>query len=128
MLRARPILLPLAVAGVLLGCEASQLYVGADTVIGLNAGVNTERTAGHFIFGYDRNFATVIPKSVPGVVGNPDPNAREAMSALSCSKVSTDGIFLSGFKESLATGGAAKAYAEKIQQGQTTTMFNCFKQ
>ena len=128
MLRVGPTLGLLAIVAALTACEASQLYVGADTVIGLNAGVNTERTAGHFIFGYDRNFATVIPKSVPGVVGNPDPNAREAMSALSCSKVSTDGIFLSGFKESLATGGAAKAYAEKIRQGQTTTMFNCFKQ
>jgi|SRR5882724_12439093 len=128
MLRVGSILGLLAIVVALAGCEASQLYVGADTVIGVNAGVNTERTAGHFIFGYDRNFATVIPKSVPGVKDNPDPNAREAMSALSCSKVTTDGIFLTGFKESLATGGAADAYARKIQQGQPTTMFSCFKQ
>jgi hypothetical protein len=90
------------------GCEPTQLYVGATTVLGINAAMNTEQTAGHLKIGYDRTFVTVVPKSVP-LQGEP---GREAMAVLSCSEVEVTGIWLTGFREYLATGKAAMNYAE----------------
>jgi len=88
------------------GCEPTQLYVGATTVVGLNAAMNTEQTAGHLKIGYDRTFVTIVPKSVPAPEGG-----REAMAALSCSDLEVTGIFITGFREYLATGRAAMNYA-----------------
>jgi len=75
-------------------------------VVGLNAAMNTEQTAGHLKIGYDRTFVTVVPKSVPLRGGG-----REAMAALSCSDLEVTGIFITGFREYLATGKAAMNYA-----------------
>ena len=49
---------------VLTACDANQLYIGHDTVLGLNASVNSERSSGRIVFGYDRQFITLVPKSV----------------------------------------------------------------
>ena len=61
----------------------------------------TERAKGRLVIGYDRNFVTLVPKSVPDGKGG-----REAMAVLSCSELKVDGIFLSKFIEYLATGKA----------------------
>ena len=92
------------------GCEPTQLYVGATTVVGLNAAMNTEQTAGHLKIGYDRTFVTVVPKSVPVPEGG-----REAMAVLSCSDLEVTGIFITGFREYLATGKAAMNYGGPVQ-------------
>ena len=47
------------------------------------------------------------------------------MSALSCSEVEVDGIFLTGFSESLATGNAALLLAKNL--GNNDDVFPCFK-
>lgn len=94
----------------LCGCQPpTNLYVAATTVVGVNAAVNTEQTAGHLKIGYDRDFVTVVPRSV-AVPGHDQ--QREVMAALSCSEVEVTGIFLTGFKEYLATGQAARNYAQ----------------
>jgi hypothetical protein len=60
-------------------CEPTQLYLANHTVIGINAKVNSEQGNGILVIGYDRTFATVIPRSVEqrenGLV------TRDAMSA-----------------------------------------------
>jgi hypothetical protein len=73
--------------------------------------MNTEQTAGHLKIGYDRTFVIVVPKSVPV------PNGREAMAVLSCSNLEVKGIFLTGFKEYLATGAAALNYSSLFKPG-----------
>jgi len=93
----------------LAGCEPTHLYVVHTTVVGVDAGVNTQQTAGHLIVGYDRKFAAVVPKSVAR-----DDGGKEAMAALSCSETEVSGIFLTGFTEYLATGEAAKEFAARL--------------
>ena len=84
----------------LTACEPTNLYVGSNTVVGVNGSMNTQQTAGHLIVGYDRRFAAIVPKSVPMA----DSEGEEAMAVLSCSELRVDGIFLTGFTEYLATG------------------------
>lgn len=107
-------------------CQPTNLYVAHDTVVGVNAAVNTERTNGHLLIGYDRNFVTVIPKSVPTADGG-----KEAMSALACSDIEVEGIFLSKFVESLATGQAAialaKQRAEDPESESLDPIFDCYE-
>lgn len=110
---------------ILSGCEPTNLYVAHHTVIGVNAAMNTERTSGRLVIGYDRKFVTVIPKSVPidGVANK----QRDAMAALSCSEVEVKGIFLSKFIEYLATGEAGKKFAERFgNTGDGAGIFECF--
>lgn len=97
-------------AALLAGCEPTHLYVTSATVVGVDAGVNTQQTAGHLIVGYDRKFAAVVPKSVQRADGK----GKEAMAALSCTETEVTGIFLTGFTEYLATGDAAKQFAENL--------------
>ena len=111
------------------GCEARQLYISHDTVIGLNASVNTERTSGKLLFGYDRQFGVLIPKSVD-VGESKDGESREAMSVLSCSQVRVDGITLARFVEHLATGEAAKNFATALAENPSEVnlgFFDCFE-
>jgi hypothetical protein len=94
----------------LTACEPTNLYVGSNTVVGVNGSMNTQQTAGHLIVGYDRRFAAIVPKSVPMA----DSEGEEAMAVLSCSELRVEGIFLTGFTEYLATGQAAKTFAENV--------------
>ena len=106
----------------LAGCEATNLHVVHHTVVGVNAAVSSDQTAGHVIVGYDRNFNTIIPKSVKDSHGN----GNEAMSALSCSEVEVDGIFLTKFQESLATGTAAIQFAQALKNNKDKLgIFDC---
>ena len=71
-------LLPACTVTLLTGCEANQLYLASHTVVGINAAVNPEQTNGWLIVGYDRSFATVIPRSVRQACG------RRASRAMPC--------------------------------------------
>jgi hypothetical protein len=102
-------------------CQADNLYIVHKTNLGLNGAYNQAKPSGKLLFGYKEQFITVIPKSVPSdqlgtggsATGSPDQN-REAMSVLSCSDVKTGFIELKKYSEYLATGRAAKLYAEQI--------------
>ena len=103
--------------------EPTQLYIAHNTVVGLDAAVDTNRQSGRLLFGYDRQFIALAPKSVSH---QPDPDhhdpvcdpegaeCREAMAALSCSEVVVEGIFLTRFRDRLATGTAATNAAKAI--------------
>jgi hypothetical protein len=99
-----------ALSAALTACQPTNLYVGSNTVVGVNGSMNTEQTAGHLIVGYDRRFAAIVPKSVP--TGEAD--GKEAMAVLSCSELRVEGIFLTGFTEYLATGKAATRFAANV--------------
>ena len=113
----------------LAACEANQLYIAHDTVLGLNANVNSARTSGKLVFGYDRQFGTLIPKSVD-VEEDQAGNGREAMAVLACSDVGVDGIFLTRFVEHLATGQAARNFAKELADSPDDVnlgFFQCFE-
>jgi len=116
-----------ACASLLMGCEATQLYLAYRTNVGINASVNPEMTEGSLIIGYRRNFATIVPKSVPIAA---DPAGRDAMSALVCSDLVVTGIWLTSYVEYLATGAASQTFAENLTkkaQDQTDDFFSCYK-
>ena len=115
-----------ACASLLMGCEATQLYLAYRTNVGINASVNPEMTEGSLIIGYRRNFATIVPKSVP--IGA-DPAGRDAMSALVCSDLVVTGIWLTSCVEYLATGAASQTFAKKLKDGagQADDFFSCYK-
>ena len=123
----------LTLAPLLAACDATNLYLGHRTVVGVNAAVNQDQTTGHVIIGYDRKFGAIVPVSAPPLANGriaPNPDAREAMSVLSCSELEIDGIFLTGFKEYLATGAAATNFAKKITTPETRAamkeIFDCY--
>jgi|SRR5271165_1533586 len=132
------LLLPLAAMALLLtACEPHQLYMASHTVVGINAAVNPEQTSGALVIGYDRTFVTVIPRSVHKTAAD-ETETRDAMSALVCSNLAIEGITIRRYTESLATGPAAKMFAdslkgdgtEKVDQNTVTKVkdfFDCFK-
>lgn len=125
--------LPLAgLATLLAGCDANQLYLGSKTVVGVNAAVSPDQTKGWLVIGYDRTFATVIPRSADeiGKDGKPTTDGRkDAMSALVCSTLQVKGITIKHFKESIATGRAAQTFASKLayDPAPVQEFFSCFK-
>ncbi len=104
----------LVLAGGLAACsDTAPLYIASHSVVGVNAAVSQNMSSGHLIIGYDRKFSTNPPSSVV------DPQARdekEAMSVLNCTEVVVDGIFLSSFREHLATGKAAIELADGLKR------------
>ena len=109
----------------LAGCEATHLFVAHQTVVGVDAAVDTQMTKGHLVIGYDRNFVAIIPKSVDAGVSAQGGPQRDAMSAVACHKVEVKGIALTQFTEYLATGEAAKTYAESLRRRTPGQLFNC---
>lgn len=110
----------------LTACEPRQLYLGSRTVVGIHAAVNPEQMTGSLIVGYDRAFATVIPRSVQGGAAE----ERDAMSALVCSELAVEGITLRRYTESIATGPAAATFARRLREtdnSQIRDFFDCFK-
>jgi hypothetical protein len=103
------------------GCEATHLFVAHHTVVGVDAAIDTQMTRGHLVVGYDRNFLAIVPKTVETTT----PGQRDAMSAIACNKVQVKGIVLTQFTEYLATGDAAKAYAEALKARKGRQLFNC---
>ena len=63
-MRLGRLLLMIAPLIALTGCEAHNLYVAHETVIGVNASLNQDRQQGRLVIGYDRDFITIIPKAV----------------------------------------------------------------
>lgn len=118
----------------LAACEPTQLYMVSHAVVGLNASVNPEQTTGSLLIGYDRTYATVIPRSVATTTAN-GVQFRDAMSALVCSELAVDGITIRRYTESLATGRAATRFAAKLAEGtnpqatgaRVKDFFDCFK-
>jgi hypothetical protein len=99
---------------VLAGCEANQLYITSHTVVGVNAAVNPELTQGWLVVGYDRTFATVIPRSVKTQDKDTKAEKQEAMTSIACSNLTVNGITIKRFTESIATGEAARTFAENL--------------
>lgn len=125
---------PLLSAGIVTmlgGCEANQLYMGAKTVVGVNASVDQKQEKGWIVVGYDRNFAAIVPRSVD----TPD-GKQDVMASLACSRLVVSGITIKQFKESIATGQAAKDFAANLHKDNATTdskvvmkdFFDCFKE
>src|SRR3954453_22494124 len=66
------VVVALTFSPLLISCEANQLYMANHTVVGINASVNPEQGTGSLLIGYDRAFATVIPRSVEQQATAPD--------------------------------------------------------
>jgi hypothetical protein len=123
-------LLSVCAATIVAACEPNQLYIVSRTVVGVNAAVNPEMTEGAIFVGYDRAFATVIPRSVKVVDKNTNAAKQEAMSAMACSTLAVNGITVKKFTESIATGEAARTFAENLDKNDTRSVkdfFACFK-
>ncbi len=110
-----------ALALQLAACTQDRLYVSSTTVLGLDASVNTARSAGRVQFGYDRYFVTWVPQTVEQKDGG-----REVMSALNCTEVVVSGLALKKFDESLATGIAATNFAKHLKDERAAAYFDCF--
>lgn len=100
-------------------CEANNLYVAHETVVGLNAQVSQDRQQGRLVLGYDRDFITLVPKSVDRGAN------QDVMALLSCSELEVSGIFLTRYVDVLASGEAAKIFAGELTDGQT--FFDCHR-
>lgn len=105
----------------LAACTQDRLYVSSTTVLGLDASVNTARTAGRVQLGYDRYFVTWVPQTVEQTDGG-----REVMSALNCTEIIVSGLALKKFDESLATGIAATNFAKQLNEESAAKYFDCF--
>jgi hypothetical protein len=126
----RQFLLGSVMALTLVGCEPTQLYIAHNTVVGLDASVNAERTSGRLLVGYDRQFIALAPKAVRPSRRDGDeevhPSARDAMSALSCTDVEVKGIFLTRYSERLATGLAARDAADELKSDADALFADCW--
>lgn len=122
----------------LAGCEnaGSQLYVAYDMKLGLDASLNTAMNAGSVGLGYDRRFVTWVPRSVEEDPGQPvvnsdkTPPAKDVMAVLACTKLKVGFLTLDWYDESLATGRAARLFAEALNKNQAKVIddyFACFK-
>lgn len=108
-------ILPAAFATLCLSsCTAQNLYVAHDTVLGLNAKVNQASQQGQLLFGYDRDFVTIIPTEVPvkDATGMVIENETEAMALVHCTRLVADGIYLGEYRDFTATGDAAELVAK----------------
>jgi hypothetical protein len=124
------ILAGLAVTLQLAACDTAgrHLYIAHNTVVGVDAAVNMDQPRGHLLIGYDRQFVGYIPRSVPVESnGVPDPKKRDAMTAIACSRVEVTGLYLTQFTEYLATGPAARKYAESLQNGPGSELRECLE-
>lgn len=125
--------------GLLLALGACQnLYIASDTHAGIQASLNTARTAGKLSIGWERDFIVLIPRSVDVVKATEDMEKREganaasgqsntddptggkyeAMSVASCTDFDTDGIYITRFEQKLATGYAAHRLMRSMREGE----------
>ncbi|MCB1342876.1 MAG: hypothetical protein KDK24_17770 [Pseudooceanicola sp.] len=93
---------------VLPACDARNLYIAHQTVLGINASVDQGRQQGQLVIGYDRDFATVIPKTVDA-----GPNGEKNVMALfNCTALEIDGIHLNRYSDVTVTGDVAVGKAD----------------
>jgi hypothetical protein len=109
------------------GCEVGQLHLAYQTNVGINAAIKPDMTEGSLMIGYQRDFATLVPKSVAMQDGT---GKRDAMASLVCSELVVQGIWLNKYVEYVATGDAAKDFAARLmgQQTQADKFFDCYKE
>ena len=71
------------------------------------------------MIGYDRDFVTIVPKSVEKNSDESDPLKRErdVMSLISCSYLKIDGVNLDRYVDISVSGKAAEVYAQNQTQG-----------
>jgi hypothetical protein len=113
------------------------MYVGYETILGVNAQVDMLRQSGHLVIGYDRDFAAVVPKSVKAkadelAAAGKGPGSQEwkdVMALLVCAEVEIDGIDLREYNESIASGPAAKNFAKAVTEGDDSLsrFFKCYE-
>ncbi len=101
----------------LVGCASAgkQVYIASDTSLGVVGAMNTARTSGKLMLGYDRKFVAYIPK-MQDEVGQGD-----AMATFNCTHVQIKGITVTRFYERLATGDAAIELVSKLPPTQKDT-------
>jgi hypothetical protein len=120
----RRITLLALVAGLLGACEVNQLYTASHTNIGINAAVKPDMTEGSLMVGYQRDFVTLVPKSVPDTEA---PGNRDVMAALVCTDLVVSGIWLNKYVEYVATGKAARDFAAKLKGSSASQFFDCYQ-
>jgi hypothetical protein len=91
-----------------IGCaNVSHALVYQDTTLGINGGASPQNGNINLKIGFQRNFASVVPK-----VKNPNPNSPdapdvEAGSVFAASRYSVKGLQLPDIDEFIVTGDAA---------------------
>lgn len=112
----------ISLLGLSSGCSNSkELLLVQRTSIGFDAAVTgtTGTPSGKISLGWDRDFATSVPMTpVEGDASN------ESMSIVSCLDVTTSDRTNFAIDERLATGAAAKKYAESAAEA--GSFFTCF--
>lgn len=103
------------------GCTPRNMYVAHDSILGVNASVSQGRQRGQLVVGYDRDFVTIIPKTVKGNDGSLD-----AMSLVVCTELEVEGIFLNEYSDVIATGDAAASFVNSGALQDASS--NCKKQ
>jgi hypothetical protein len=104
-----------------------KLYVAHDTKLGIDASYNAAMTAGSIDLGYDRRFVTWVPRSVE--IDDDDPDAKEAMSVIACSRLQVGALNILYYDESMATGRAATMFAQRLKENEgivAKDYFECF--
>lgn len=115
----------------LCNCAPKNLYVAHETVLGLNAKVNQARQQGQLLFGYDRDFVTVIPTQVKVLRESSEKSSEkseenqsfetDAMALVHCTRLMTDGIYLGEYTDFTATGVAADLVAQAPERVRAAT-------
>lgn len=96
----------LSVTATIFGCSTdNHVHIASDTSLGINGTLDSTRTSGKVVIGYDRKFYAYIPQASP---------KEDVMSAYNCTNIVIDGIKVKKFNEQLATGAAAKKLVEDI--------------
>ncbi|WP_353314762.1 hypothetical protein [Shimia sp. NS0008-38b] len=93
-----------------------------DTVIGINAKLSDTRQQGRLVIGYDRDYVTIIPKSVTVSDGNGG-TKKDVMASIGCNRAKVKGARLVQYSDFVVTGDAAVSLASKLNG--TTTVFDC---
>ncbi|MBI5461556.1 MAG: hypothetical protein HY941_05145 [Gammaproteobacteria bacterium] len=83
----------------LTGCATpNHMFVASDSSIGVSGSINSTRTSGKVVIGYDRKFVAYVPQKS---------DDADVMSAFNCTELKITGITVEKFYERLATGEAA---------------------
>lgn len=101
---ARTLSISFFVAALLVGCESNNVFVAADSTIGVSGSINSAKTSGKLLVGYDRAFIAYVPRKT---------DTGDALSTYNCTHFEVTGIQITRFSESLATGDAAIEHAAK---------------
>lgn len=93
-------------------CTPKNLFIAHDTVLGINASLDQGRQQGQLVIGYDRDFAAVVPKTVPS---EKQPGRTDAMAMVNCTHLEVKGIYLNRYSDIVVTGDAARKMVDTGQ-------------